>query len=107
MFIRLSKYALFFSFSLILTSCGLLKPYQAELGQGNFVQQEQLDQLSIGMTKDQVTFLLGTPMLSGLDTEQHWIYTTYSDAAGYASLVIEFTEGNVSAIRLSDNFLTE
>lgn len=103
MLVRLSKYTVVCSLALILSACGLLKPYEAELGQGNFVRADQVEQITLGQTTDQVSFILGTPMLSGLDTEHRWIYTTYSDESGYASLVIEFTDGKVSNISQSEN----
>jgi outer membrane protein assembly factor BamE len=90
-----------------LSACGLLKPYEAELGQGNFVRSEQVEQIEIGLTKEQVTFILGTPMLSGLDPEQHWIYTTFSEENGYASLVIEFENNVVSNLKFSDTLFAE
>ncbi|TCS43248.1 outer membrane protein assembly factor BamE [Reinekea marinisedimentorum] len=107
MLFRLSKYVLLCSFTLALSACGLLKPYEAELGQGNSVKSDQLEQIEIGLTKEQVAFILGTPMLSGLDPEHRWIYTTFSEDNGYASLVIEFADGLVSNINTSDNLIVE
>lgn len=107
MLLRLSNYVLLCSFTLALSACGLLKPYEAELGQGNSVKSEQIEQIEIGLTKEQVSFILGTPMLSGLDTEHRWIYTTFSEESGYASLVIEFENGLVSNLKTSESLLVE
>jgi outer membrane protein assembly factor BamE len=40
-----------------------LGPYRPDVHQGNIITQEMVDQLRIGMTRDQVRFMLGTPLL--------------------------------------------
>ncbi len=51
--------------------------YQANLAQGNFVDKEDLDQVEIGMTRNQVRFLLGTPMIDDPFHEDRWDYIYY------------------------------
>jgi len=51
--------------------------YQANLAQGNFVDKEDLDQVEIGMTRNQVRFLLGTPMIDDPFHENRWDYIYY------------------------------
>lgn len=41
-----------------------LGPYRPDVHQGNIITQEMVDQLRIGMTREQVRFMLGTPLLS-------------------------------------------
>jgi outer membrane protein assembly factor BamE len=41
-----------------------LKPYRPDVHQGNIVTKEMVDQLRIGMTRDQVRFMLGTPLMT-------------------------------------------
>jgi outer membrane protein assembly factor BamE len=82
-----------------ITACSILKPYEPELGQGNFIRDTQINQLEIGQTPKQVTFILGTALLTGENTEQHWVYPTYSDADGYSKLIVIFTDGLVSDIQ--------
>ena len=36
--------------------------YQIDVTQGNYIEDEKLDQVEIGMNKEQVIFLLGSPM---------------------------------------------
>jgi len=43
--------------------------------QGNIVTEEMVDRLELGMTKSQVRFLLGTPMLTDLFHTNRWDYT--------------------------------
>lgn len=49
--------------------------YRADLNQGNFIEQEAVDQLRQGMTPEQVRFILGTPMLSDSFDSSRWYYT--------------------------------
>ena len=83
---------------LSISGCSLLSPYQAELGQGNFIREEQRQQLTIGQTPNQVSFLLGTPLLTGEFPQKRWIYPTFDEATGYSKLIIEFENGVVSSI---------
>ena len=48
--------------------------YRPEIQQGNVVSQEQVNQLEPGMTKRQVRFLLGTPMLTDVFHANRWDY---------------------------------
>jgi outer membrane protein assembly factor BamE len=41
-----------------------LRPYRPDVHQGNIISQEMVDQLRIGMTRDQVRFMLGTPLMT-------------------------------------------
>lgn len=51
--------------------------YQANLSQGNLLKQEDLDQVGVGMTRRQVRFLLGTPMIDDPFHEGRWDYVYY------------------------------
>jgi outer membrane protein assembly factor BamE len=41
-----------------------LGPYRPDVHQGNIITKEMVDQLRIGMTREQVRFMLGTPLLT-------------------------------------------
>jgi len=49
-------------------------PYRPDIQQGNFVSQEMLAQLKAGMSKDQVKFLLGTPLMADVFHADRWDY---------------------------------
>ncbi|MDN3650692.1 outer membrane protein assembly factor BamE [Reinekea marina] len=98
MAIRNIKLAVISAFILIASSCTLLKPYQAELGQGNFVLPEQIEKLEIGQTKNQVQYLIGLPILEGESTETKWIYPLKQDDETFKHLIIRFTNNKVSEI---------
>lgn len=54
-----------------LAACSL-KPYRIDIQQGNVVSPEQVAQLKPGLTKEQVRFLLGTPLLVDIFHQQRW-----------------------------------
>ena len=51
-----------------------IKPHKIEVQQGNVVTPEQIALLRQGMTRDQVRFLLGTPLLSDVFHTNRWDY---------------------------------
>lgn len=55
----------------------VLSPYRPDIQQGNFVSQEMLDQLKVGMTRDQVLFVLGTPLMTDVFHGDRWDYPFY------------------------------
>jgi outer membrane protein assembly factor BamE len=61
--------------------CNLI--YKQNIQQGNALEQEDLDELEIGMTKNQVSFLLGTPAISDPFNHDRWDYiSTFSRRGG-------------------------
>jgi outer membrane protein assembly factor BamE len=48
--------------------------YKQNIQQGNAIEQDKLDQLKIGMTMNQVAFLLGTPAIRDPFHQQRWDY---------------------------------
>lgn len=64
-----------FSCLLLASGCeNFLKPYKLPIQQGNIVTEEKLAQLEKGMTKEQVLYLLGTPMLVDTFDKNEWFY---------------------------------
>jgi len=53
---------------------GFLKPYRIDIQQGNFVSREMVAQLKPGMTREQVRFVLGTPLLTDVFHADRWDY---------------------------------
>lgn len=49
-------------------------PYRPDIQQGNFVSEEMLAQLKIGMTRDQVRFIFGTSLASDIFHADRWDY---------------------------------
>ena len=61
------------------TSCTYIlpEPHKIDIQQGNRVKQEDLDKLKVGMTRDQVKFVLGTPLLQDAFHRDRWDYLYY------------------------------
>jgi len=51
-----------------------LTPYRIDVRQGNFVSQEMVAQLKPGQSKDQVRFILGTPLVVDPFHAERWDY---------------------------------
>lgn len=51
--------------------------YKLPTRQGNVIEQKQLDQLKVGMTQEQVTYLLGTPLAASPFRADRWDYVGY------------------------------
>jgi outer membrane protein assembly factor BamE len=49
--------------------------YKMPVQQGNIITKDMLDQLQMGMSKAEVRFLLGTPMLTDIFHSDRWDYT--------------------------------
>ncbi len=78
--------------------------YRVSIPQGNFIEQEDLDQAEIGMTKSQIRFLLGTPMVDDPFSRERWDYVYFlklgrSDTLQKRWVTIYFEEDIVSQIR--------
>lgn len=60
-------------------SIGAIKPYRIDIQQGNFLSQEMVSQLKKGMTREQVRFVLGTPMVADIFHADRWDYVYYRE----------------------------
>ena len=62
---------------LALAGCSYIpqvSPYRMEIQQGNMVNQEMVSKLAVGMTKEQVKFILGTPLIIDPFRLDRWDY---------------------------------
>jgi len=59
-----------------LTGCSVLEKlvYKIDIPQGNYIEDRQVERLRVDMTKEQVTFVLGTPMLVDSFNRNTWNY---------------------------------
>jgi outer membrane protein assembly factor BamE len=78
--------------------------YRANISQGNLIKEEDLAQLEVGMTRSQVRFLLGTPMIDDPFSKDRWDYVYFlklgrRDAIFKRWLSVYFTDDIVSEIR--------
>ena len=69
--------------SLGATACALLpEPHKIEVQQGNIIDAAALAELRTGMTRQQVRFLLGNPVIRDLFNLNRWDYIYYVSPAG-------------------------
>ncbi len=72
--------------SVFLTGCGssvpIVKPFKMDIQQGNVVTSKMLLQLKPGMTKSQVKFIMGTPLIVDSFHSNRWDYFYQMRQAG-------------------------
>ena len=99
--------ALFLVSLLLLSSCGVpripgITPYKPEIQQGNYVSQEMVAQIKPGMTREQVRFLLGTPLLTDIFHADRWDYVYWREAENgkreSRKLALFFNEGKLARV---------
>ena len=96
--------------ALFLVSCGSARlpmpditPYRIEIQQGNFVSQEMVSQLKLGMSKDQVRFVLGTPLITDSFHADRWDYVFRRQRANsreleQRKLAVFFEDGKLTRV---------
>lgn len=66
----------------MLAGCSLPGVYKIDIQQGNVVTQDMIDQLRPGMTRQQVRFIMGTPLIQDTFHPNRWDYLYSMQAAG-------------------------
>lgn len=59
-----------------------LSPYRMDVQQGNHVSQDMVAKLKPGMTRDQVRFVLGTPLITDPFHANRWDYVYRMEKRG-------------------------
>ena len=76
--------------------------YKVTIQQGNFLEKRNTDQLATGMTKVQVRYLLGTPMVPSIFDNDRWDYLYYIKVGRLApfqrQLTVYFKDDKVDKI---------
>jgi len=78
--LRIYNLIIFVVFSLLLSGCGSVTSfafpgvYRLNIPQGNIITQEMVDQLRPGLTKRQVNFIMGTPLVKDTFDQDRWDY---------------------------------
>ena len=81
--------------------------YRPNIQQGNLLKTEDVDQVTAGMTRTQVRYLLGTPMLADPFDPQRWdyIYTLQrgrDKTRDSAHFIVRFEGDKVSRVEKPD-----
>lgn len=97
--------ALPFALALLLGACttpDFMAPYRIDIQQGNYVTQEMVSQLKPGMSKEQVRFILGTPLLTDIFHGERWDYVYWLDRRGHPRerrrLAVFFQDGKLARV---------
>src|SRR5450631_2246969 len=64
-------------FALLLGFASSACVYRINIQQGNFLDQAAVEQVKVGMTRSQVRYLLGTPMVADSFNKERWDYIYY------------------------------
>jgi outer membrane protein assembly factor BamE len=77
--------------------------YRMNIQQGNYLEPKALEQLQVGMTRSQVRYLLGTPMVPEAFDDDRWDYLYYIKQGRLRTphqrhLTVFFDEDKVSRI---------
>lgn len=67
--------------------------YRLDIPQGNFIEKKNIDKLQMAMTKEQVKFLLGSPVIKDSFDNDTWYY------------IYRFKSGKNENINLSTQFI--
>jgi outer membrane protein assembly factor BamE len=68
-----------------------IKPYKSEVVQGNFISSEQVAALRVGMPRNQVRNILGTPLLADVFHTNRWDYVFTMERDGVRSKALSLT----------------
>ncbi len=79
--------------------------FRIDVPQGNFLEQKDVDKLRVGMTKEQVIFVLGKPVVKDSFDHDTWYYV-YEIKRGLkkngedfsSKLIIHYVDGLVASI---------
>ena len=96
---HLIKIVLIAALAIMATGC----IFRIDIQQGNLLEESAVNQVEIGMTRSQVRFLLGTPMVADSFHQNRWDYTYYfqegkSKEIEQRWLIVYFAEDQVERI---------
>lgn len=96
-------------FSLALAGCSRL-PYKIDVNQGNVISKASMEQLSLGMTKEEVQMTIGRSLLNDIFHRNRWDYVQYykngrTQEVQEGLVSLYFTNGLLS--RINDERITE
>ncbi|WP_161157312.1 outer membrane protein assembly factor BamE [Vibrio eleionomae] len=71
-----------------LSGCSVVERlvYRIDINQGNYIEQSEVNQLKFGMSKEQVRYVLGSPMLVENGYPNTWYYI-YHHKPGHGDVV--------------------
>ena len=86
-------------FILLVSSCSSLSPYKVPVLQGNIFEEEDLEKLQEGLTKEQVQYIFGTALIQDPFRDSRWDYfnsvTIGENVVTESKLTIFFNENGI------------
>ena len=86
--------------SAILSSCALPRVYKVTVQQGNVITQQMVDDLQPGMTREQVAYVMGEPVIKNPFDQDRWDYVYTLRVPGvvndHMKISLFFTDGLLS-----------
>lgn len=76
------KKLLLASLVIVLNGCSVFDGvvHRIDVPQGNYIEQRDVDQLRIGMSKEQVNYVLGAPVAENVFADDTWYYVFNMDS---------------------------
>lgn len=87
-----------------LSGCSTLNDmvYRIDIPQGNYLEQRDIDKLRVGMSQEQVAFILGRPVATNAFNSERWVYLYELDPNRgedfRKELVLNFKEGKLDTM---------
>ena len=86
--------------TMIVTSCALPRVYKVTVQQGNVITQQMVDSLRPGMTREQVAYVMGEPVIKNPFDQDRWDYVYTLRVPGlvndHMKMSLFFTDGLLS-----------
>ncbi|HSQ80245.1 MAG TPA: outer membrane protein assembly factor BamE [Casimicrobiaceae bacterium] len=74
--------------------------YKIDINQGNYLSQDMVDKLKVGMTQQQVRLILGTPLVESPFRKDRWDYvyefSTRGTVREHRNFTVWFADGKVT-----------
>ncbi|NLW06255.1 MAG: outer membrane protein assembly factor BamE [Pseudomonadaceae bacterium] len=91
--------------STFLSGCSWFSPYKQGIQQGNILDEKAVEQLKIGMSQEQVLYILGSPLLTAPNNPNQWDYIAQlrlgQKLVKRETLRLNFEVNNQGELRLS------
>jgi outer membrane protein assembly factor BamE len=85
---------------------GFLEPYKFSIPQGNYLNQQMLDQVRQGMSREQVRLTIGSPLVTDIFHPDRWDYVfRFQYPNGDAELrrvTIRFQDDRVASVKADE-----
>lgn len=108
---KINRYLWIALIACFMSGCSYFKfpgVYKIAIRQGNVINQEMIDRLEAGMTRRQVRFVLGTPLVDDPFSVSRWdYYYSYANPRGKTfqhKVTVYFDEERLAKLEASEKF---